>query len=281
MPYVQEVCVAGKTIEVSKYYSIRYHAPAAKRSENVSESTEKQKELNNKRAEKELRLLMNTNFQDGDLLVRLDFYKNPPKDSIEMQEMTAKAIRKMRREFKKAGLEMKYIYVKEVGPRGSRHIHMMLSKCDTDLLTKCWPYGGVHIDPLNTDGQYRKVAAYFIKYEERTEATEGERIGKRWYGSRNLEKPKIKKKVITAGRFRRVPMPLEGYYLDKETEVYGISEETGFEFYRYTLIRLPGKGGSGGSKDIHSTNHQRTGPPKRTRDVSAGSKNGTRTGHTE
>lgn len=111
-----------------------------------------------------------------------------------MQELLAKGIRKMKAEYKKAGMEMKYVYVKEVGPKGGRHVHMVMNKCDTDILRKCWAYGGIHVDPLNSFGQYAKIADYFIKYAVRTEETEGELVGKRYYASRNLKKPLITKR---------------------------------------------------------------------------------------
>ena len=181
--------------------------------------------------------MMNTNFHDGDLLVRYDFSKDFPSSSEEMQEMMSKFIRKLKAQFAKQGKELKYIYVKEVGKRGSRHIHMIMSKCDTDILRKCWKHGGIHVDPLISNGQYAKIAEYFIKYAAKTEETEEKLVGKRWYASRNLQKPKITKKVISANKFRQSIKEREGYYIDKENTVYGVSDVTGFEYFSYTLIK--------------------------------------------
>ena len=172
MPYIKEVCMAGKTVEIDKYYSVRYHPKGEKRAQKENPSTEAVKKNNLRRAVKQLRRLMNTNFRDGDYLVRLDFFREKPKDSAEMQTLMAKAIRKLKNEYRKTGQELKYIYVKEVGPKGSRHIHMMMNKCDPDLIRKCWPHGGIHIDPLTSDGQYSRIAEYFLKYSMRTEETE-------------------------------------------------------------------------------------------------------------
>ena len=102
MPYIKEVCVAGKTIEVSKYYSVKWHCVGEKRQARKNEITETQKKVNQRIASTTLRRLMNTNFVDGDLLVRLDFSKEQfPKGSEAMQTMMSKAVRKMRAEFKK------------------------------------------------------------------------------------------------------------------------------------------------------------------------------------
>lgn len=236
MPYIQETCVAGETIEVLKYFSYRVHTKGEKRSPKERVSTEAQKKVNQRKAAKTLRRLMNTNFKDGDFLLRLDFHKQVPKDSTEMQALTSKALRKLKTEYKKAGLELKYIYVKEVGKRGGRHIHMLVNKCPPECITNAWTYGGIHIDPLHTQGQYTQIADYFIKYAARTEETEGELIGKRWYGSRNLLKPKVTKKVITAKHFRKDARVIKGYNLYGEP-LHGISEFSGFEYFSYTLIK--------------------------------------------
>lgn len=238
MPYIEEVCVAGKTIEVNKYYSYRHHSKGEKRGKKENPTSEAQKKVNQRKASKELRRLMNANFEDGDLLVRLDFFKeNAPPGSEKMQEMMSKAIRKMRAEFKRLGKELRYIYVKEIGPRGGRHVHMVMSKCDTDVLRRCWPHGGIHVDPLISGGQYRRIAEYFIKYAAKTEETEGRLIGKRWYASRNLIRPEVKKRIVSANGFRKKVKDIAGYFLEKDSLHSGISELTGFEYFSYTLIK--------------------------------------------
>lgn len=243
MPYIEEVCVAGKTIEVNKYYSYRYHSPGEKRSKKEKPSSEAQKKVNQRKAAKELRRLMNANFEDGDLLVRLDFFKELfPEGSERMQKLMQKFIRKLRAEFAKMGKELKYIYVKEVGPRGGRHVHIVMTKCDTDVLRKCWTHGGIHVDPLISNGQYRKIADYFIKYAAKTEETEGKLIGKRWYPSRNLVRPEPKKRIISAGAFRKNFKELEGYFVEKESIQSGISEVTGFAYFSYTLVATQKRG---------------------------------------
>ena len=246
MPYIKEVCVAGKTIEVSKYYSVRWHCVGERREPREKDITEAQKRINQRNASTTLRRLMNHNFEDGDLLVRLDFSKVYfPSGSEDMQSMITKSIRKMRTEFKKRTEELKYIYVKEVGPKGGRHIHMVMNKCDTEIIRKCWPYGGIHIDPLISEGQYGKIADYFIKYAAKTEETEGELIGKRWYASRNLKKPHVTKRVISSNKFRKEARAKKGYIVQKDSVRNGFSGLTGFEYFTYTMIKTDKEGGGG------------------------------------
>lgn len=242
MPYIEEICVAGMTVEISRYYTYRY-GPGGKRGAKRKETEDAQKRANQRQAEKNLRRLMNANFCDGDYLVRLDFSKeNFPPGSEKMQERMKQAMRRLRAEYKKANIDLKYIYVKEVGARGGRHIHMMLSKGDTEMLRRAWPYGGIHVDPLFTGGQYARIASYFVKYANKTEQTEGELIGKRWYASRNLVRPEPKKRVVPASAFRQQVRARRGYIVDKESICSGVSELTGYEYLSYTLIKTDKRG---------------------------------------
>ena len=236
MPYIEEVCKAGRVIEVQKYYSFRCHGKGIKRSPNKDATSLAMKKINQRRAGTKLRRLMNANFEDGDLLLRLDFHKTFPKDSQEMQNLIATSLRRLKRIYEKEGKPFKYIYVKEVGPKGGRHVHMLIKRIDLETLRLWWKHGGIHADPLNTEGQYGKIAEYFIKYANRTEETEGKLIGKRWYSSQNLIQPVIKKRVIMAHQFKPKVRLKKGYELDKSSVRQGISEITGYEYFFYSLI---------------------------------------------
>lgn len=242
MPYIQETCVAGDTIEISKYYSYRYRTKGEKRHKKVNQTSESQKKVNQRKAEKELRRLMAANFKNGDALIRLDFHHRPG-GSEEMQPLMEKFTRRMRAAFKKQGKQYKYIYVKEIGPRGGRHIHLLMAREGLDLLelvSKAWPYGIIHIDLWSTGPDFSKLAAYFIKYAAKTEETEGKLIGKRWYPSRNLKKPKITKKVVKSNRFRETVSGKKGFYIKTDSIRTGISDITGYRYLSYTLIRQEG-----------------------------------------
>ena len=243
MPYMEEVCVAGDIIEISKYYANRAHVKGEKRVKRKKPTTDAQKKINQRKAEKDLRLLMAANFKNEDALVRLDF-KNRPGGSEEMQELISKAVKKIRKEYVRAGKILRSVYTKEVGPKGGRHIHMLMNREDMDVLkvlVKCWPHGGIHIDPVTTAPDFSKIASYFIKYAAKTEETEGKLIGKRWYPSRSLKKPKVSKRIIKSNRFRENIKEKPGYILQKDSVRSGISEFTGYQYFSYTLIRWEGK----------------------------------------
>lgn len=239
MPYMIETCMAGETYEVRKYFTYKHHGTGTKRGAREQESPERIKRANLRAAETKLRRLMNHNFKDGDYLVRLDFSKDSsPGGSADMQKEMAYFIRRLKRCYQKVCAELKYIYVKEIGPKGGRHIHMMLNKCDIDWIRKSWKVGGIHIDPLYSHGQYGQIASYFIKYASRTEETEGKIIGKRYYASRSCKMPEVVKRVIAAGTFRKKVTEKKGFYLEKDSVVEGVNELTGYEYFCYTLHRI-------------------------------------------
>lgn len=244
MPHIEEICVAGGIIEICKYYTYRINVKGERREKREKPTSEAQEKVNQRLAEKRLRRVMAANFKNGDVVVRLDFSKRP-EDSVEMQELISKAMRKISAIYRKAGKQLKYIYVKEVGPRGGRHIHMIMSREDMDvlqILTKCWPHGGIHVDPWNTGPDFSKLASYFIKYAARTEQTEGKLIGKRWYPSRNLEQPKITKRILRSDHFRENIKKKPGYALVKDSVRSGISDFTGYRYFSYTLVRTEDSG---------------------------------------
>ncbi len=250
MPYIKEICVAGKTIEISKYYTWRCHTKGEKRAKKEKPSCEAQIRVNLRKAIKEMRRLMNNNFVDGDFLVRLDFHKyiqeNGMLDNLTMQKLIEKFFDRLRPRLKKVGVTLKYLYVKEIGPRGGRHVHIVMSECEVKYIRECWLHGGIHIDPLNSNGQYGKIAEYFAKYARKTEETEGRLIGKRWYPSRNLKRPVIIKKIISAKKIYTAIREKKGYTLDKNSIRQGIHEFTGYAFFSYTLIKNEVKGTRGG-----------------------------------
>lgn len=243
MPYWKEVWRGGNVIEVRKYHSFKCPCKGERRSKKVKSTCKTQEEINLRIATTNLRRLMNANFCDRDYLATLDYrVEDRPGDSIEMQKHMKGFLKKLRKIYKIDGAVLKYIYVKERGKRGAAHIHIMLSRCQdrniADILKECWNKGRVHIDPLDTDGQYAAIANYFHKYASKTIETEGELLGKRYYPSKNLERPEPEKKIIRGVNtyyesIREVP----GYYLEKDSLVSGKTAD-GYDYFSYTLHRI-------------------------------------------
>lgn len=240
MPYIESRCIAGKTIEIEKYYSSRYKKKGISRSERKQLTREEQKKVNSRQAEKKLRRILNANFGGGDLHVVLDYRKDErPATKEEMKEDFRKFIRKLRGEYKKAGKELKYVNVMEVGSKGARHHHIVLNEIDVKIISKLWEKGRAHYNPLDETGQYKKLASYLIKYTDKVLGTEEEIQGRRWGSSKNLIHPEPVKRVISDRNcYREEAREKKGYYVDKETIAGGIHDYTGYPYFTYTLVKL-------------------------------------------
>lgn len=248
MPYILEICQAGKIREVSKYHSARFpgKTKGEQRGERVEASPETQRKINQRLAAKHLRWLLNANFRDGDYLLTFSYrMQDRPTDSKDMGRDIRRTIRRLRKMLARHGVELKYVYVKELGKRGAAHIHMVMNQCDgcnmSETLRECWGKGYVRIELLGSDGQYAAIAEYFIKYAEKTVETEGKLVGKRWNPSRNLVHPKPVKKVIRNVKsfYTAVKVPA-GYYLEPDSVLQGFTKD-GFDYFSYSLHRIDKK----------------------------------------
>lgn len=241
--YCEQVCRAGRTEDHNLYYSIRYNN-GEKRERKSKPTSKAQQAINRKRALVTLTRLMNANFSGKDLYVTWTYEKRKRPGSAEkFRENVQVLLRKLRKYFKKQGQTLKYIWVGERGSRGAEHVHMVMTGCDPRVLSDLWEHGYVYYTTMDASGSYRKLAAYFMKYSDTTMKNEERLQGKRYNSSKNLIHPEPEKTRIRKWkRFNpnTIKVP-DGWYLDQETVEFGVSEITGYEYLRYTLIMLPGR----------------------------------------
>lgn len=250
MPYIDKICEAGEILERFLYHTYKYpNIKEGTRGEKIKPLTDSQRKTNLRQSENKLRWLLNANFKDGDFLVRLDFQYKPKIEPEEMGTCLSKTLREIKR---KAKQPLTYVYTKEVGPRGSRHVHIVMNKIDTDVIMKAWKYGGVHIDPLYSHGQYKDIASYFMKYAEKTEDTLGKKIGKKYQPSRNMIQPKITKRVVSAKTFRHIPHERKGFFLEKDSFIDGVNSEG----YEYCFASYTRSTENEGNKDLHAVKRE-------------------------
>ena len=119
--------------------------------------------------------------------------------------------------------ELKYLYVVE-SKRKREHIHLLINKMDISMkeLSEVWGLGRVMVSILEPGGDYTGLAFYITKenYKE---------YGKRWSGSRNLEKPKVKVTLVSEEKkTKRLRVP-KNYKVIEEVQYY--SEITGHTRY--------------------------------------------------
>ena len=239
MAYIKETCIAGCTIEVRKYHTWRCPGKSeGRRGDKKQLTTAQQEAINARIATTQMRRLLNANFHQGDYLLGLDYRKEErPSNSTQMQEHVSKFLQKIRYQCKKADIKLKYLYVKELGPRGAAHIHMVLNEIPVTWIRKAWMHGGIDIKPLYTD-TYEDIAEYFSKYSNKTIETEGKLIGKRYYPSRTLDKPKIVKKLIRSKSFNKRIKEVPGYWIDKN-HTYEGETALGYRYMQIMYVRDP------------------------------------------
>ena len=77
MPYVERIVVAGDIRETKKMYTGRVNTAGAARGKVVGSTKEAQARVNSRRAEENLRWLLNANFRAGDLHLVLHYVDKP------------------------------------------------------------------------------------------------------------------------------------------------------------------------------------------------------------
>lgn len=264
MRQIKFIVTAGNTIEIEKIRRERNYQKGAERSPRKNPTSEKQKLVNERQAEKNLRRTMNSSFGNSDLYLTMMYIKEPDKEYVtpeEMDEDMRKVLRKLRNLFKREGkklgkeLQLRYVWVKAVGERSARHFHMVLSglphlpfKDIQDKIQAIWDSvymqrhekrSYINLQYLRGD-HYGKLAAYFIKQSKTTFNTLGKTIGKRWNASRNLIRPKVQKVVIYGRRsFDAAPKVREGWYMDPDYTVSVDPEDSeyGFSYRAWMMVR--------------------------------------------
>lgn len=242
MPYFEKVARAGITEAHYCYHDRSRPEPGGERQRQKKQKTtpEAQRKNNIRRAAQRLTLDLNENFGPDCWYISWNYaVESRPKDRAELISQATKVLRKLRNIYHRNKKELKYVWVPEIGPRGGSHIHIVVSNIDLNLIKDVWPYGGMYIEPLRRDQNYRKLAEYFIEYSEKTRKVFGGKQAGRYNPSKNLvhiepKRHSKRKKTFSPGEIK-VP---EGWYLDKGSVQEWVNE-FGFKYLYYLIVKLP------------------------------------------
>lgn len=237
MPYMREVCRTGRVIEIRKTIC-RSHQKSIRRNPKSYPAEERVKRSNDRIAERTLRRKLNTNFGHGDIFMTLTYNGEAPTKEEAKKELD-NFLRRLRREYRRAGKEMKYIVVTEYEAKRIHH-HVVLNYLDAGLVKETWQRGKTNTTFLDESGQYEALAAYLIKETKRT-FKEEETIGKRYRCSRNLKAyDECKREVVSAKEWRKEPKAFQGYELDKASvmESMFLMGNLLFETQEYTMTKI-------------------------------------------
>lgn len=238
--YIKKIYDMGWVIDVEKHYPGNYGAPGMKRQPKRKRTPEEIEKQNQKNKEKKLQRIILTNFKKGDWHLTLKYRpRDRPESWEEAKKQVRKFIDKMRAAYKKAGIPFKWIMITEKGKKGQiLHHHLIIEDITKELNTvklvkELWTHGNTWWVDLYEDGEYKNLAEYIVKKETKEE--DG------WCSysrSRNLKKPKEKKKPIRRKRWSKEPKPKKGFYIIKDSVVNGINPVTGYPYQHYSMRRL-------------------------------------------
>lgn len=250
--FVQDKWVFKNTIEYEIKFMGKYGAKGEKRQKKQKPTPEVIKRQNQRNKEKRMRRLIDANFEEGDLWVTLKYPKGVRLDPKQVKNDLKKFLDSMRRKYKSKATEFKFIYRLEIGKQGGVHIHMIIPRirgADTELMIQnAWKCGRVNFQALD-GGDYQELAAYITKppdeliknqlsmfpEEERKEFI-------KYSSSRNLIRPEPERKEFKRKTLKKLildePKATPGFYVVKESIVFGINPYTGMSYYHYKERRL-------------------------------------------
>lgn len=229
---IKETCIAGAVLD--RTIKLTYGCVRGKTRKKKENPTPKQVQDNNDRiAIKKLARVINANFGPGDYHVVLTDAKGmTEKEALKERKLF---LRRMRREYKKAGSEMKAVWATEMDPRS--HHHLIMSNIDIQQIVRQWPHGRVNVLPLDDARDYTKLAEYLIKQTNEAFRDPSRATRQRYGRTRNLEDPVLVKQEARASDFNINKIrPVKGYHLDPDSIEEYTNPITGIPTITYRMI---------------------------------------------
>ncbi len=179
--YKQKLVYAGNMIFGVEYGTFR---KAGKRRGKFKETSDIQKKLNERKACDSLTWLIHANFNRHDMALSLTYDDGwYPETEERFEKDIRNYIARVKRLYKKAGAEFKYIIIKAFGEYGRCHLHIIMSGgVDRDTVEAAWEYGRTNADRL----QFNECGVVDLSRYLGDQRKAGKR---RWSGSKNLIKP--------------------------------------------------------------------------------------------
>lgn len=237
----------GDVIDVEEFHDGKYGGPGKQRKKRTKPTEEQMRQVNALNKAKRCRQRMLQYFSPGDCFATWTYeVENRPPNMKEALKDFQKAMRYVRKEFKKRGYEVFWIRNIEKGTKGAWHIHLIINEIGetASIIQRAWKKGGTwSIEIRNSkyyDEDFTKLANYMTKdentIEKKSDGSPGKpRIREANYNiSKNMPLPEPK--VDRLIRWKTEPKPKKGYYIAAIHE--GINPVTGYKYRRCTMIRL-------------------------------------------
>lgn len=237
----------GDILDIEEYHDGRYGAPGMGRQKKKKPTTEQMIIANVMNKARLARKRLLAYFGTGDYFATWTYRVDArPPDMETAKKHFAKAIREIRKRYKKAGYPLYWIKNIEQGTRGAWHIHIIINQIPgtAQILEDVWEHGGTYSVKIKKSKFYDEDFTALANY-----ITKDERLGQR-RSDGTYEKPRIRKSSYSTSRnmplkppktdrlrrWKEEVKPKKGYYIARIHE--GINPATGFRYRRYTMIRL-------------------------------------------
>ena len=138
--YKEKIIEAGDMIFGAVYAT--YRKPGKRRGK-WKPTSETQEKLNDRHARERLTWTVHANFTKKDYVITLTYAEGCyPESEERFEKDTRNYIDRLRRIYKKAGKELKYIVIKAFGENGRCHLHIIVSGgVDREVVENAWEYG--------------------------------------------------------------------------------------------------------------------------------------------
>ena len=244
----------GNVIEIRKSHTHGCNRKGEKRnrSEGVSHLTpeqiekikEKLRKHNELEAIKELDRILIANFTPDDQHVVLTYADGELPTVEESRRILSNFLSRLRRFFKKHGIDCKYVITTEWNAKRIHHHIVCNSIPGVNMakeLMRLWGHGGAHLTPLYEDKNYSGLAEYLVKETKKTFREADNPYRQRYSCSRNLIRPVPVVKIDKSDSWARtitVPKSLRdaGYYLDRDS-VHTWEDWEGFMNVEYKFVQ--------------------------------------------
>lgn len=239
MPYLKIEYALPYRIEIEKVHSSRYGSRGMKYAPKEKPTAEEMKQVNERNRIKKLYRIIATNFDFGDYHTQLTYRKTDRPTPPEARKQLKEFLRRLRKEYKAGGQELKYIVTTEYQGKAIHH-HLIINEIggSAKIIKKLWNHGNAFFTVIYENGEVADLAAYLIK-ETKNSFRDPETPNKLSYSSsRNLKKPKKAVTVIKADTWMEIPVAPTGYWIPKSSIVSGVSKITGYPYQYYTCVKI-------------------------------------------
>ena len=247
MPYIKKTTISGRMLEVEKYYASHVGRNLV-REQAAGISPKDQVRQNAKNATRHLQRMIMANFTHRDYMITYTHAEDitERKARAEIRNL----IDRIRRLYQKAKIpahDLKYIIVTEKQSKWHHHVIIKRGLPLEELMEAWGNRGRAKPEKLDVSAQCENLAVYLTgehkppKGQPNAENIKEPRgkYQKRWRGSRNLKKPVVTERKVTARPQKNaMPKPPKGYRLLPDW--VNICDGNGNWYQRYVCLEEGG-----------------------------------------